>query len=75
MERVGLSLQHHTVQQELLHRSERGVRQLSLLTKPSGGDRRRVLSVAETSTPYQRQRRLSTSGDGESCRLQAAELS
>ncbi len=74
MESVCLSLRHHTAQQELLHKSESGVRQLSLLTKPSGGDRRQVLSVAETSMPYQRQRRLSTSGGGESCRLQEAEL-
>ncbi|MFN9906196.1 MAG: hypothetical protein ACK56F_08750, partial [bacterium] len=31
----------------------REVRQQDLLTKPSGGNERRVLLVAETSTPYQ----------------------
>ncbi len=59
---------------QVVHGSETEVRQLSWLTRPSSGNRRRVLSVAETSTPYQRQRKLSTSGGGESCRLQEAEL-
>ncbi len=39
--------------QPAAHGFESGVRQLSLLTRPSGGNRRRVLFVAETSTPYQ----------------------
>ncbi len=38
---------------QVVHGSESGVRQLSLLTRPSGGNRRRVLFVAETSTLYQ----------------------